>query len=123
MTSSLGSHRPNMQGFMEQIRQTQSSLLAAQQQLLDTRFEGSSGGGTVRAVVDGTARLREVIIAEEAVDPEDTETLSSLLITAIKEATLAAQESAVQMLLPTIADTIQKNIRANVASPPKNGAI
>ncbi|MDQ0786675.1 YbaB/EbfC family nucleoid-associated protein [Streptomyces sp. B3I8] len=122
MTASLGSHRPNMQAFMEQIRQTQASLLATQQELIEKRFEGSCGGGAVRAIVDGSGRLREVIIAEEAADPEDTDNLSSLLITAIREATLAAQESAMQELLPTIAGTIQKNIRANVSSRSGTGA-
>lgn len=67
------------------------------------RLEGSSGGGMVKATATGSGDLVEVIIAREAVDPDDVEMLQDLVVTAVREALDKAkdmQEDEQQKILP-----------------------
>ncbi len=48
--------------MMEQARVMQSKLAELQQELALRRFEGSSGGGMVTAVVSGALRVLELRI-------------------------------------------------------------
>lgn len=62
----------------------------AQRELGEQRVTGSAGGGLVTATVTGLGELVDLKIAPQAADPQDTETLSDLVIAAIH----AAQEEA-----------------------------
>jgi len=53
--------------MMEQAREMQSKLAELQQELALRRFEGSSGGGMVIAVVSGALRVLELRIERHAV--------------------------------------------------------
>lgn len=57
-----------------------------QERLDATTLDGSSGGGMVKASVDGNGHLLGVTIQKEAVDPEDVEMLQDLVVTAVQEA-------------------------------------
>src|SRR5690349_17327408 len=72
--------------LMKQAQQMQQDMLAAQEELANARVEATSGGGVVKAVVDGKGHVVSLEIKPEAVDPDDVEMLQDLLITAIKEA-------------------------------------
>ena len=72
--------------LMKQAQQMQEDMLAAQEELQNARVEATSGGGVVKAVVDGKGHLITLEIKPEAVDPDDVEMLQDLLITAINEA-------------------------------------
>ena len=58
----------------------------------------NSGGGAVKAVVSGEKRLTEITIAPEAVDPDDIEMLTDMIVAAVNEALSAAEEDAVKNL-------------------------
>jgi DNA-binding YbaB/EbfC family protein len=62
--------------------------------------EGTSGGGLVTAKVTGAGDLVGLLIAPEAVDPDDTETLADLIVAAVRDATSNAQELAAAKLGP-----------------------
>ena len=59
-----------------------------------------AGGGLVTAVVSGTGELKSVSIDPKAVDPEDTETLSDLVVAAVRDANRAAQELQAEKMGP-----------------------
>ena len=84
--------QPNMQQIMEQAQKMQQQLMTAQQELADAEATGTAGGGLVTAVVSGTGELKSVTIDPKAVDPEDTETLSDLVVAAVRDANQAAQQ-------------------------------
>ncbi|MCA1188353.1 MULTISPECIES: YbaB/EbfC family nucleoid-associated protein [Saccharopolyspora] len=89
-----------MQQIMEQAQQMQQQLMSAQQELADAEATGSAGGGLVTAVVSGTGELKAVTIDPKAADPEDTETLSDLVVAAVRDANRAAQELQAEKMGP-----------------------
>jgi nucleoid-associated protein EbfC len=84
--------QPNMQELLKQAQKMQQDLAAAQQELAETMVEGSAGGGLVKATVSGAGELQSLQIAPEAVDPDDTETLSDLILAAVRDANNSAQD-------------------------------
>ena len=73
-------------------KQMMQNAQKMQERLDEARLEGSSGGGMVKATVTGSGNLLEVIIAPEAVDPDDVEMLQDLVVTAVREALDKARE-------------------------------
>jgi DNA-binding YbaB/EbfC family protein len=91
---------PDMNQLLEQAQQMQQQLVEAQQRLAETEVEGTAGGGLVTAKVTGTGDLIGLDIKPEACDPNDTETLSDLVVAAVHNATASAHEVAAQQLGP-----------------------
>ncbi|MBB4969012.1 hypothetical protein F4559_006371 [Saccharothrix violaceirubra] len=91
---------PNMQQILQQAQQMQQQLMLAQQELQDAEVTGTAGGGLVTAVVSGGGELKSLNIDPKAVDPDDVETLSDLVVAAVRDANRAAQELAAQKMGP-----------------------
>ncbi|MEU8921173.1 YbaB/EbfC family nucleoid-associated protein [Kitasatospora sp. NPDC048545] len=87
-----GGGQPNMQQLLKQAQKMQQDLAKAQQELADTKVNGTAGGGLVEATVTGAGELVALTIAPAAVDPEDTETLADLILAAVRDATQTAQK-------------------------------
>jgi len=85
---------PNMQQMMAQVQQMQKDMELAQQELKNEIVEASAGGGMVTVKMSGGLELREVRIDPAAVDPEDVEILSDMVLAAVNEALRMAQELA-----------------------------
>ncbi len=92
--------QPNMQQIMEQAQKMQQQLMTAQQELAAAEVTGSAGGGLVTAVVSGAGELKSMSIDPQAVDPEDTDTLSDLVVAAVRDANRAAQELQAEKMGP-----------------------
>ncbi|MEU3602098.1 YbaB/EbfC family nucleoid-associated protein [Streptomyces sp. NPDC006798] len=95
-----GGGQPNMQQLLQQAQKMQQDLARAQEELAETEVDGQAGGGLVKATVNGSGELRALVIAPEAVDPEDTETLADLVVAAVQAANENAQALAQQKLGP-----------------------
>ena len=91
---------PNMQQLMKQAQKMQEQLMAAQAELADTQVEGSAGGGMVKATVTGSGDLLSLSIDPSVVDPEDVETLTDLVVAAVRDAARAAQELTAEKMGP-----------------------
>jgi DNA-binding YbaB/EbfC family protein len=85
---------PNMQQMMAQVQKMQKDMELAQEQLKSEVVEASAGGGMVTVKVSGDLVLREVRIDPSAVDPDDVEILSDMVLAAVNEALRMAQELA-----------------------------
>ena len=83
-----------MANLQRMAMQMQQNLARLDQELAETRVEGSAGGGVVKAVVTGKQELVSVTIDPSAVDPSDVEMLQDLIVAAVTEAQRAAQELA-----------------------------
>lgn len=77
---------PNMQQLMKQAQQMQDQLRAAQEELAGREFEGTAGGGAVKAIVKGTQELVSVQIDPSVIDPDDPEMLGDLVVAAVNQA-------------------------------------
>ncbi|MCI3227185.1 MULTISPECIES: YbaB/EbfC family nucleoid-associated protein [Streptomyces] len=95
-----GGGQPNMQEILQQAQKMQQDLAAAQEELAATEVDGQSGGGLVKATVNGSGELRGLVIDPKAVDPEDTETLADLVIAAVQAANENAQQLQQEKLGP-----------------------
>ncbi len=76
----------NMQALMKQAQQMQEQLKKAQEELAESEFTGTSGGGMVNVTVTGTKEVVAVSIKPEAVDPDDIEMLEDLITAAVNDA-------------------------------------
>ncbi|MFC5908119.1 YbaB/EbfC family nucleoid-associated protein [Streptacidiphilus monticola] len=95
-----GGGQPDMQALLQQAQQMQEQLQRTQAELAAATVEGTAGGGLVKATVSGAGELKALVIAPEAVDPDDTETLADLVVAAVRDATDAAQRLAAERLGP-----------------------
>jgi nucleoid-associated protein EbfC len=89
---------PNMQQMMQQVQKMQADMEAAQEQLKHETVEASAGGGMITVTVSGDLEIKSVKIDPAAVDPEDVEMLSDLVLAAVNEALRSAQELAARKL-------------------------
>ncbi|MDQ6749807.1 MAG: YbaB/EbfC family nucleoid-associated protein [Actinomycetota bacterium] len=89
---------PNMQKMMAQVQKMQQDMMAAQEELKDEQVEASAGGGMVTVVVSGDLVVKSIRIDPEAIDPEDSDMLSDLVLAAVNEGLRAAQELAASKL-------------------------
>lgn len=81
----------NMQAMLRQAQKMQEDMAAAQAELEAKEYTATAGGGMVTATVDGKHLLRSLELNPEAVDPEDTEMLSDMIVAAVNEAVRKAQ--------------------------------
>ncbi len=77
--------------MMEQARVMQSKLADLQKELALRRFEGSSGGGMVTAVVSGALRVLELRIEPSRFEGGDRDMLQDLTAAALNAAIQNAQ--------------------------------
>jgi DNA-binding YbaB/EbfC family protein len=77
---------PNIQQMLKQAQEMMAAQQQAQEALKDQRVEASAGGGMVKAVVTGDLRLESLHIEPDAVDPDDVELLSDMVLAAVNEA-------------------------------------
>jgi len=89
---------PNVQQMMQQVQKMQQDMERAQEELRSETVEASAGGGMVTVKVSGALELQEVRIDPAAVDPEDVEILSDMVLAAVNEALRMAQDLAEKKL-------------------------
>jgi DNA-binding YbaB/EbfC family protein len=80
----------DLQQLLAAAQQMQDHLMSAQQELADAEVEGTSGGGLVKARVNGQGELVDLIISPAAIDPADpadtAETVADLVLAAVRNA-------------------------------------
>jgi hypothetical protein len=89
---------PNMQQMMQQVQKMQQDMELAQEQLKSEIVEASAGGGMVTVKVSGDLEVKSIVIDPEAVDPEDLEILSDMVLAAVNEGLRMAQDLAAKKL-------------------------
>ncbi len=82
----------NMQAMMKQAQKLQKKMLAAQEELAVKTVEASAGGGMVKVVANGGQKIESIVLEKEVVDPEDVEMLQDLVLAAVNDALVKAQE-------------------------------
>ena len=89
----FGGGMPNMQQLMRQAQKMQEQMQKAQEELDEKVYEASAGGGMVSCKVSGKRELLELTIKPEAVDPDDVEMLTDLVMTAVNDALRQCEET------------------------------
>jgi len=98
----------NMNKLLKQAQKMQSQVIKAQEELHRKEYEGISGGGMVKVIVNGRNQLTSIKINPEVVDPEDVEMLEDLII--------AAHNSAVEQIKGE-SDSVFGSIQSGLGLP------
>jgi DNA-binding YbaB/EbfC family protein len=81
----------DMNKMLQQVQQLQAQMAQAQEELKNETVEASAGGGMVTVKATGDLQITEINIAPEAIDPDDPELLSDMVLAAVNEALRSAQ--------------------------------
>lgn len=65
-----------------------------QKELEEKEFTAAAGGGAVEVTVTGKREVTKVKLSEEAVDPDDIETLEDMIVAAVNAALSQVDEAA-----------------------------
>ena len=84
----------NMSNLMKQAQKMQRQMQEAQQELEEAEYTSSVGGGAVEVKVNGKKEILDLRLSEEAVDPDDIETLQDMIIAALNGAFKQVDEAA-----------------------------
>ena len=83
----------NQGNMMKKIQQMQEDMQNAQQEVENSEFSASAGGGAVEVTVNGSHEILSIKMKPEVVDPEDTDMLEDLLIAALNESIKKANDA------------------------------
>lgn len=83
---------------MKMVRQMQQQMEKIQEELRQTTFEATVGGGAVTAVVTGDQRIESVVIDPAAINPEEADLLADMITAAVNEALEKSQALASEKL-------------------------
>jgi DNA-binding YbaB/EbfC family protein len=87
-----------MQQMLKQVQKMQADMAKAQEELKSESITATVGGGAVTVEVSGELVFKSITIAPEAVDPEDVDMLSDLVLAAVNQGLQQAQELAANKL-------------------------
>ena len=84
--------------MMKRIQEMQAQMEQKQQEIENSTFTASAGGGAVEVTVTGAHEVKDIQLQPDAVDPEDIEMLADLLIAATNEAMRKADDAMEQAM-------------------------
>jgi DNA-binding YbaB/EbfC family protein len=84
--------------LMKEAKKMQADMEKSQEELTSKEFESTAGGGAVYVKVSGAKVIKEIRIAKDVIDPEDSEMLQDLIITAVNDALRKVDEAQAQAL-------------------------
>lgn len=79
--------------MMKQIQEMQNNIARVQEEVENSEFTSSVGGGAVEITVNGKNEVTAVKLQPEIVDPEDIEMLEDLIMSAFNESVRKAAEA------------------------------
>ena len=89
----------NMNNLMKQAQKMQKQMEENQKALEEKEFTATAGGGAVEVTVSGKREVVKVKLSEEAVDPDDVETVSYTHLDVYKRQVVKAAVCGVTMTL------------------------
>ncbi len=82
----------NLGQLMKQAQEMQSKMSELQERLADHVVEGQAAGGMVKVTMNGKNELKSVKIDPSLVDPNDVEVLEDLVLTAVNDGRVKAEQ-------------------------------
>jgi DNA-binding YbaB/EbfC family protein len=84
----------DMSKLLQHVGQMQQQMQEAQAELANETVEATAGGGMVTVTASGDGEIKSIRIDPKAIDPDDPELLSDLVLAAVNEALRTAQSLA-----------------------------
>ncbi|MEM7383289.1 MAG: YbaB/EbfC family nucleoid-associated protein [Bacteroidota bacterium] len=95
-----------LEGAQAKIKEAQEKLPAVKQKIGNLRATRETGGGLVKATVDGHRKLLKIEISPTIINPSDQETLQDLILAASNLATEDIEEEASKIIIQSAASTL-----------------
>ena len=92
-------YRGGQAAMMRQLQKMQEDMARVQEEVENSAFSASVGGGAVTAECNGRHELLSVKISPEVIDPDDAEMLEDLILAAVNEALAKAGDAMDQAML------------------------
>lgn len=90
----------NMNALMQQAKKMQEQMVKAQEELEQAEVVGKAGGEMVVVTMNGKKEIKSIKLDKTAVDPDDVEMLEDLIIVAINDASVKAEELSKEKMGP-----------------------
>ena len=87
-----GFGKPDVNALMRQAQKMQEEMKAKQEELENTEYQASSGGGMVQITMSGKHEITAIKINPEIVDKDDIEMLEDMVAAAVNEAVRVVDE-------------------------------
>ena len=94
----------DLNALMKQAQEMQEQMAQVQAEASKETAEASAGGGMVTVVATAAGEIKELRIDPKAIDPDDPEMLTDLVMAAANEALRSAQakvEAKMKSMLPS----------------------
>lgn len=82
----------NMNNMMKQVQKMQQDMAKLQEELEEREVEATAGGGAVKVVASGKKTILSIKIDPEVIDEDDIEMLEDLVLAAVNEAIVKAED-------------------------------
>ncbi len=82
----------DMKALMRQAQEVQKKMQKIQEDLANSEFEGSSGGGMVKVSVTGAGVVKKINIDASLINKDEKEILEDLIVAAVNDAKNNADE-------------------------------
>lgn len=96
----------DMMGMLGKVKEMQTKLKEAQDNLVHVQATGESGGGMVKATVNGKKQLLTLDIDPDLVKPADREMLQDLVVAAVNKALADVDDIAREQLQKATSGTM-----------------
>ena len=84
--------QPDFNALLQQAQMMQQQMMQAQEAARQKTVETSAGGGMVTVVVSGGMELKSIKIDPQVIDPKDVGMLQDLIVAAVNQGLVKAQE-------------------------------
>ena len=91
-------NQPNRNEMMMRIQKMQEDMQRVQEEVENSEFSASAGGGAVEVTVTGKHEITSIKMKPEVVDPEDIDMLEDLLMASLNEAIRKANDTMEQTM-------------------------
>lgn len=91
----------DLNALMGQVQKMTEDLESVKEELEAKDYTATAGGSLVSVTINGKGDLKTVDISPEAWDPDDTETLSALIVAAFRAAK-AQSDAAMEAAMPAM---------------------
>lgn len=88
-----GAQQGSNANMMKKIQQMQEEMAQVQEEVENSEFTSSSGGGAVEVTVNGRHEAISIKMDPEIVDPEEIEMLEDMIIAAFNESVRKANDA------------------------------
>lgn len=91
-----GYGKQSQQQLMQQVQQMQENMRKKQEELENTEYSVTSGGGMVELTMTGSHQVTKLKIQPDIVDKDDVEMLEDMVAAAVNEAVRVVDEAGEQ---------------------------